>query len=94
MNHIDKFKQLIELIKTKICIPITERPMTLGEKNALALHDPDKFNKEIKQSSDNINNLLDKLEDQDLANKWKALIEDLLNVSKDTFNYISKNITK
>lgn len=47
-EQVNNFEKLIEVIKKEICKPIDERPMTLGEKNMLALFSPDKFDKELK----------------------------------------------
>ena len=93
-NNVKQFEELIDLAIEKICVPIPERPMKLGEKNLLALYNPEKFNDEVKSSMANIDIKLQKIGNDALAKKWQSLVQRLVECSKKAFDYIGKNITK
>lgn len=93
-NNVKQFEELIDLTIEKICVPISERPMQLGEKNLLALYNPEKFNNEVRNSLDALNFKLQSIGNDDLAKKWQNLIQRLVECSTKAFNYIGKNITK
>ena len=93
-NNVKQFEELIDLAIEKICVPIPERPMQLGEKNLLALYNPEKFNAEVKSSMAAIDIKLQNIGDDALAKKWQSLVQRLVECSTKAFNYIGKNITK
>lgn len=93
-NNVKQFEELIDLAIEKICVPIPERPMKLGEKNLLALYNPEKFNDEVKSSMANIDIKLQKIGNDALAKKWQDLVQRLVECSKKAFDYIGKNIKK
>ena len=93
-NNVKQFEELIDLTIEKICVPIPERPMQLGEKNLLALYNPEKFNNEVKSSLSTIDIKLQGIGNDALAKKWQDLVQRLVECSTKAFNYIGKNITK
>lgn len=93
-NNVKQFEELIDITIEKICVPIPERPMQLGEKNLLALYNPEKFNNEVKNSLSAIDIKLQNIGDDALAKKWQSLVQRLVECSTKAFNYIGKNITK
>lgn len=93
-NNVKQFEELIDITIEEICVPIPERPMQLGEKNLLALYNPEKFNAEVKSSMAAIDIKLQNIGDDALAKKWQSLVQRLVECSTKAFNYIGKNITK
>jgi hypothetical protein len=92
-NNVKQFEELIDLAIEKICVPIPERPMQLGEKNLLALYDPEKFSNEVKNSLSVIDMKLQNIGNDALAKKWQDLVQRLVECSKKAFNHIGKNIS-
>lgn len=92
-NNVKQFEELINITIEKICVSIPERPMQLGEKNLLALYNPEKFNNEVKSSLSAIDIKLQNIGNDALAKKWQDLVQRLVNCSKKAFEYIGKNIS-
>lgn len=92
-NNVKQFEELIDLAIEKICVTIPERPMQLGEKNTLALYNPEKFNNEVKNSLSAIDIKLQNIGNDALAKKWQDLVQRLVECSTKAFNYIGKNIS-
>ena len=85
----NRFRELIEYIKVKLCPLIPERPLTTGEKNALKLYAPDYAMKEIGDVQLYVKKL--KLA-PDLKDKWIAFYNDLISIYRDVIEYISVNV--